>query len=69
MLQLVVTVKLDLKSFHGTEIPCSVSFQDDNVISTVSSVYLVCIFMIMIVFNGRVRCVAFNCGREIMMIM
>ena len=25
--------------------------------------------MVMIVFNDRVRCVGFNCGEEIMMIM
>ena len=44
MLKLVVTVKLDLKSFHGTELPCSVSFHDDNVITTVSSMY-VCMYV------------------------
>ena len=37
MLQLVVTVKIDLTSSHGTDIPSSVSFQEDNIISTVST--------------------------------
>ena len=39
MLKVIMTVKLDLRLCHGSEIPCSVSFQDDNIISTVSSVF------------------------------
>jgi len=67
MLKPIMTVRLDLRSCHGSEIPCLVSFQDDNIISTVSSVCMV--FMIVIAFNDRVRCVGFNCGRKIMTIM
>ena len=68
MLKPIMTVRLDLRSCHGSGIPCSVSFQDDNIISTVSSGVCM-VFMIVVVFNDRVRCVGFNCGRKIMMIM
>ena len=37
MLKLVVTVKIDLSSCHGNDIPCSVSFYDDYLVSTVSA--------------------------------
>ena len=60
MLQLVVTVKIDLTSTHGTDIPRSVSFQDDNIISTVST--HIHILLLYYVFDGRVRFVEFNCG-------
>ena len=38
MFQLVVTAKIDLTSYHSTDTPCSISFHDDNIISTVSIV-------------------------------
>jgi len=36
MMKLVVTVRIDLSSCHGNEIPCSVSFYNDYLVSTVS---------------------------------
>lgn len=60
MLQLVVTVKIDLTSTHGTDIPRSVTFQDDNIISTVST--HIHILLLYYVFDCRVRFVEFNCG-------
>ena len=59
MLQLVVTVKIDMTSSHGTDIPSSVSFQADNIISTVSTRIHILLYY---VFDGRVRFVEFNCG-------
>lgn len=34
MSQLAVTAKIDLTSYHSTNTPCSISFHDDNIIST-----------------------------------